>query len=458
MGVEGGVHIGQHTGRQRPLSNDDVMLKMCRQIGASGRKLIEPPDIGRFGVRTSGVVGDSAHGLPCAFLKGFAELGRENAFVPYLGSECRAASLPFHPVVQSEGIGVDTVEILASGLAPVPLVMVVPTVPAHGRCHVQASGHGIHPHGAHPPFVTFPLVSACTAVKCVRFVRFIGISQLCINTCAVACGHRSLPESSGSLKGAVGCSAVAACISSAEVSGGSASGCRYPQPCISIAIHTAGGGNGGSTALVAGDDVHHSGESCRTCTAGRCTLEHFYALDVDSRQGEVGRKMSRMGRSDVDTVEHDGHLVEGASTHTDVGLHAMRSALPHIHCSRKFYDVTDGLCSRRGNVGTGDDRHTACSQSCRHGGMLRQCHGLAQCQGLIVQGYAVCLCTGALGKSGTALRRGMGGSGHRQGGYRQHADLHILSQRGKKRPALASKMAEDERRTSLSCVFVLHKK
>ena len=53
--------------------------------------------------------------------------------------------------------------------------------------------------------------------------------------------------------------------------------------------------------------------------------------------------MARLRVADVDAVEQDRDLVEGAAADADVGLDAHRAALAHVHADGVFEQVVDAL-------------------------------------------------------------------------------------------------------------------
>ena len=96
-----------------------------------------------------------------------------------------------------------------------------------------------------------------------------------------------------------------------------------------------------------------------------------------------------MGRGDVDAVEQDGDLVEGAASHADVGLYAVRPALPDIYGSTEFDNVVDSACARRRDVVAGEARDESCRHLCRQWGVLSDDGGFAECDGVVCQSRAV---------------------------------------------------------------------
>ena len=121
----------------------------------------------------------------------------------HLCPECRAACRPLQPIVDAEGVRVGAVEILARRTAFMPLIVVVPAIPADAWQDVQPSCRGVQAQCPHPAFVALPLVAAGTAIKRVGFERFEGISQLGINFRAAARGDASLAEDACRLERAV---------------------------------------------------------------------------------------------------------------------------------------------------------------------------------------------------------------------------------------------------------------
>ena len=76
--------------------------------------------------------------------------------------------------------------------------------------------------------------------------------------------------------------------------------------------------------------------------------------------------MSRLRVGDVDPVEEDGHLVIGAAADADVGLHAHRTPLTHIHAHRVLEQVIDRFGRRRCNRQTVHERHDPRAAVQRH--------------------------------------------------------------------------------------------
>ena len=134
--------------------------------------------------------------------------------------------------------------------------------------------------------------------------------------------------------------------------------------------------------------------------------------------------MPRVGIGNVDAVEQNGELVFGAPVHTDVRLDAEASALPHIHASREFQQVVDGVGTRRLDVLSVNHLHEAHRLVGRQGGECAHHLGTIQRQFyliLLVVGRGRRLTEGHDGRSRI-------GACDSQCGDTQHTDAHLSHQ------------------------------
>ena len=67
--------------------------------------------------------------------------------------------------------------------------------------------------------------------------------------------------------------------------------------------------------------------------------------------------MTRLRVGDVDAVEQHEHLVERASAHGDVALHAVDATLPYIHARKEAQEFGYSGGRRRGYLLLGHDSH-----------------------------------------------------------------------------------------------------
>ena len=95
--------------------------------------------------------------------------------------------------------------------------------------------------------------------------------------------------------------------------------------------------------LLADHDVYGSAEgydtTCHTL-GGRQQLDAFYHRDVD---GDIEGVVTCLGIGEVDAVEHDEHLVKGASAHREVALYVATAAHTEIYPGELCHEVADGM-------------------------------------------------------------------------------------------------------------------
>ena len=369
--VEGGVaHDGQPR-RGGEALQDDVVLQVETDVRA-GEAL-----------RVVAACAGDGFGL----LQRLSQRSAEDALPAQFGAEGGLAQLPVEPAAQVRPQHIRAVIVERDGglAPPEQLETVLGVVPIEFRLEMHPSLR-LRLHGGVGLASVFELVVVAGAVEGVGAVVPVAESEVPADIHAGACvpaliESLEVPEVGVQLPGCVAAVTVGTAVGSGNLVIPAPRGQVGPDPAVqgleraALQVQVDAG-----SRFRAGDDVDGADQRGGAVNASGRPLEDLDTVDLGQVHGQVQGQVARLRVADVDAVEQDGDLVESAAADADVGLHAHRAALAHVHPYGVFEQVIDAL-----------DRGRADQQGVQHrhhpGGLVQAQRDARPADGDLVQDF-----------------------------------------------------------------------